>query len=114
MENLTNLTLPPTKIPNHTTLVLHLLKTEIKHHTLTNAFDKLGMDTTMYTTNLGGVILGLCGVEERTDELLQWYYKKLDEYVDDNLNSETDLSELTMNFYTDIITKIKKQSRGPA
>jgi hypothetical protein len=84
MDNLNTLSLPPIKIPNRINLILQLLREEIKHYTLTNAFDKLGMDTAMYSPNMGSLILSLCGVEERTDKLLEWYYKKLEEYSNEN------------------------------
>jgi hypothetical protein len=107
MNYLNNLSLPPIKIPNRINLILQLLREEMKHSTLTNAFDKLGMDTAQYTTNMGGLILGLCGVDERTDELLEWYYKRLDEYSNENVNGELELNELAFSFYTDIILKLK-------
>jgi hypothetical protein len=107
MNDLSNICLPPIKIPNRVNLILQLLREEIKHSTLTNAFDKLGMDTAQYTTNMGGLILGLCGGDERTDELLEWYYKKLDEYSNENLNGELELNELAFNFYTDITVFLK-------
>ena len=107
MNNLNTLSLPPIKIPNRINLVLQLLREEIKHYTLTNAFDKLGMDTAMYSSNIASLILSLCGVEERTDELLEWYYKKLEEYSNENLNGEKELNELAFNFYTDIMVRVK-------
>jgi hypothetical protein len=57
MNDLSNICLPPIKIPNRVNLILQLLREEIKHSTLTNAFDKLGMDTAQYTRNMGGLIL---------------------------------------------------------
>ena len=108
MNYLNTHTLPPIKIPNRINLILQLLQTEIKHHTLTNAFDKLGMDTAMYASNLGGVVLALCGAEERTDKLFEWYYAKLEEYVNENVNGELHVSELAFNFYTEIVMELKR------
>jgi hypothetical protein len=61
MNNLNTLSLPQIKIPNRINLILQLLREEIKHSTLTNAFDKLGMDTAAFTTDMGGLVLALCG-----------------------------------------------------
>lgn len=108
MSYLDNLTLPPIKIPNRINLILHLLKTEIKHNALTNAFDKLGMDTSPYATNLGSLVLSLCGVAERTDYLLEWYYKKLEVYSDEHLRGELDLNELAFNFHMQIMIELRK------
>jgi hypothetical protein len=107
MINLNNLTLPPVKIPSQVNLALHLLREEIKHQTLTNAFEKLGMDTTLYSTNLGAVVLALCGVEERPDELFEWYFARLDVYAQEYLNGDLLLPELAFDFYIDLLVKIK-------
>jgi hypothetical protein len=111
LNYLDNLTISPFKIPTRSNLILHLLREEIKHRSVTNTFETLGMDTTMHASNLSELVLALSGFENRSDELYDWYFKKLDHYADENINAELDLHELAFDFYIDIVECARKSGK---
>ncbi len=99
--NLPQLTLPP-----HINIILHMLKEEIKHRAVTNAFEKLGMDTANFSCNLSEVVLAMFSFDERDDDLFDWYFEKLDHYAELDSNSDRGKNnQLVFEFYVDIAMK---------
>jgi hypothetical protein len=64
----------------------------------------------MHASNLSDVVLALSGFEQREDELFDWYFKRLDYYAHENLNTDLDLHELAFNFYIDIMHHVRSQN----
>jgi hypothetical protein len=63
------------------TLVIHLIREQIRNQTLMYSLEKLGFDCTCYTLNISEVILSLVEFEHKTDELYQRYFELIEEAI---------------------------------
>jgi len=63
------------------TLVIHLIREQIRNLVLMYSLEKLGFDCTCYTMNISEVILTLVGFEHKPDELYQRYFELVEKAI---------------------------------
>jgi hypothetical protein len=103
MKTLSFENLPPIKISGLPAIIIFLLKEEIKNYTFVKRLEDTGFDTSYISANLGFAILSLMDFGEHTDELMGWYWKKLEHYTEGaDITDRTLLSNLAFSFYIDL------------
>ena len=99
--------LPLFRLTNEHDLLLFLIQKELQGARFIHDLTSAGFDTSRYDPDLGVVILSLFGFQERSDEILDWYYTELDTIVTRiNLDDKESIKVLTLEFYHTIKTKV--------
>jgi hypothetical protein len=97
-------------LPDTSTIILHLLREEIRFRKLSTILDRAKIDIDMYAPNVAALTLTLCGFENHSDELLSWYCEKIDHYVD-SMNEDSDIKNITFELYIDLLVKSRGERR---
>jgi hypothetical protein len=64
----------PSIFPETSTIILHLLREEIRFRKLTRILEKAHIDIERYAPNLSSLTLSLCAFENLCDKLLLWVH----------------------------------------
>ncbi len=80
--------IPFFKLSTSQDLILFLIKKELQGTKLTNELDRIGFDHSLYSPDLGDIILSLVGFGRRGDEIWNWYYELVQTHIE-----KVDLSE---------------------
>ncbi len=100
--------LPFFKLSDSQDMILFLIKKELQGTKFTVELGNVGFDTSLYSPDLGVLILSLMGFGVRTDELWNWYFDKLFTYSEKvDLGDVDAVRELAFEFYLELRTKIQ-------
>ncbi len=100
--------LPLFKLSDSHDMILFLIKKELQGTKFTVELGNVGFDTSLYTPDLGVLILSLMGFGVRTDELWNWYFEKLCIYSEKvDLGDLYSVRELAFEFYFELRTKLQ-------
>jgi hypothetical protein len=99
----------PSILPDTSTIILHLLREEIRFRKLSRILEQAQIDIEKYAPNLSSLALSLCGFENLSDELFLWYVEKLDQYTEITNADDIDIKKLALSFYVDIQLKSRSQ-----
>ena len=95
--------LPLFKLSDNQDLILFLIKKELQGTKFTQELDRLGFDASLYSSDLGAVILSLVGFKRRTDELWDWFMPMMDRYAEKvDLHEPDTARELALNVYLEL------------
>lgn len=85
-------------------LVIHLIREQIRNQVLILALEKLGFDCTIYTLNISEIILTLVGFKNKTDELYLRYFALIEKAVaeTDYCNMDEKLREWSEIIYSEL------------
>lgn len=89
MNTLNQPAFPHFYLPEEEDMLLFLIQKELQGTRFTNDLAKLGFDGSLYSPDLGSVILSLAGINNRSDVVWNWYYTELD-----RLSEQVDLHDL--------------------
>lgn len=68
-------------LSNRRDIILYLIQKELLDISLHNRFIHAGLDLTLFSTDLGELILFLLGHSETSDALWEFYYKTMNHYA---------------------------------
>jgi hypothetical protein len=68
---------------NNKELIIHLIREELRNKLLMYSLRNLGFDCTSYTLSICEEILTLAGFTEKPDNLYQWYFKLIDNALEE-------------------------------
>lgn len=88
-----------------------LVKKELQDARLINELIKLGFSSSQFGPCLGEVILSLLGVENRNDELWEWYYQMLDKFAEKvEMTNESGLVDVADEFIAVLRSRVDEGS----
>ncbi|MEP4090948.1 hypothetical protein [Reichenbachiella sp.] len=89
-------------------LTLFLIQKELQGTRFTKELERIGFDHSIFSSDLGDVILSLIGFISRNDDLWIWYYEVLNSYSDKvDLRDNNSSRELALEFYFELNNKFK-------
>jgi hypothetical protein len=96
----------------NTTLIIHLIREELRNKRLMHSLEDLGFDCSTFTLNISHMILELAGFSERTDELYQWYFELMDKALEETTywNLDEMLDKWSKILYIELLEARLKKS----
>lgn len=88
-------------------IVIFLIKAELKNRKFSEHLELVGFDPAYSALDLGSVILQLMDFSDGSDEMYEWYQRKLDDYMPRVIlhdDSEM-LGELAVELFSELKTK---------
>jgi hypothetical protein len=110
--NQTRSEFPLLTLPAKTELTLYLIKEELKSHKFFSGLRNLGLDDSYYHTDLSPIILANLGLNDETNETIDFYFALLDkysQYIEPDRDRDSIMKE-ALNMYIDLIAEQKKRS----
>jgi hypothetical protein len=62
-------------------VAVFLIKAELKNRKFAEQLEQIGFDPTYVSLDLGTVVLQLIGFNERSDEIYEWYQKRVEIFL---------------------------------
>ncbi|GAL87773.1 hypothetical protein MYP_5004 [Sporocytophaga myxococcoides] len=91
------------KLPAKEELTIFLIAEDIRNRKIMKSLEKEGFDTAD-AGDLSKLVLGLVGIENRTDGLYTFYFNQLDEHaVEFDLSENTELHEKAFYIYKELL-----------
>jgi len=100
---------PLVKLPAKAELTLYLIKEELKSHKFFTGLRNIGLDDCFYQTELSPIILSNTGLNDETNETMDFYFALLDKYSQRIEPDSDSIMKQALNMYIDLTVEQRKR-----
>ncbi len=91
--------------------LMHSIIADMKSRKLLQSYSTIGLDASMYETNLYKVVFLLVGIktENQTDDLKEWYYQQIDQIQDVEIYNDEKISKMASDVLLGLMERKTKK-----
>lgn len=99
------------KLSAKTEIIIFMIREDLKSRKLFNGLSKVGFDSTT-GFDLSTLILSLAGFQDRSDELYDWYFGRLDHFAEKfELDDSQEFNNKAFDLYVDMVIEKRRRDQ---